>query len=111
MTITLTPELEEVIRERVKSGAYKSASDVIKTSLRLLRAQEQGEDALRRELMRGVEDVENGRYTSFGGLARPVIVVEDLAAAYALMAADEAREAEAREWSDALVGDMADDGH
>jgi hypothetical protein len=32
-----------------------------------------------------------------------------LAESYAAMAADEAREAEAMEWSEALVGDVADE--
>lgn len=35
-------------------------------------------------------------------LVRPHVIEEDLADAYAQMAADEAREAEAREWSDTL---------
>lgn len=33
----------------------------------------------------------------------------DLAAGYAAMAADEAREREAHEWAEGLVGDIADD--
>ncbi len=42
-------------------------------------------------------------------LARPHVVKADLEAAYREMAADEAREAEAEEWAEALVGDVADD--
>jgi hypothetical protein len=42
-------------------------------------------------------------------LARPHVVGQDLSAGYAAMAADEAREAEAEAWSDALVGDVADE--
>ncbi len=42
-------------------------------------------------------------------LARPHVVKADLEAGYREMAADEAREAEAREWSEALIGDVADD--
>jgi len=34
---------------------------------------------------------------------------EDLAAAYAAMAADEIREAEALEWANALISDVADE--
>jgi predicted CopG family antitoxin len=40
-------------------------------------------------------------------LARPHVVPADLNAAYQEMAADEAREREALEWSEALVGDIA----
>ncbi len=40
-------------------------------------------------------------------LARPHVVPPDLAAGYAAMAADEAREAEADAWSEALIADTA----
>lgn len=41
-------------------------------------------------------------------LARPHVVCDQLEAGYRAMAADEAREAEAAEWSEGLVGDVAD---
>lgn len=41
-------------------------------------------------------------------LARPYVTEEDLAAAYRHMAADEEREREADEWSEALIGDVGD---
>ena len=41
-------------------------------------------------------------------LARPHVLSSDLVAAYREMAADEKREAEAAEWSEALVGDAVD---
>ncbi|HET6263144.1 MAG TPA: addiction module antitoxin [Chloroflexia bacterium] len=40
-------------------------------------------------------------------LVRPHVVGVDLDAAYSLMAQDEAREAEALEWAEATVGDIA----
>ena len=64
MTITLTDELEELINEKVRSGEYKSADEVVMESLRLLKAKEEGMDALRREIMRGVEDVGQKRFTT-----------------------------------------------
>jgi hypothetical protein len=42
-------------------------------------------------------------------LVRPHVVSENLSAAYAEMAADEARETEADAWSDALLGDVSDE--
>ncbi len=39
-------------------------------------------------------------------LARPHVLGQDLAAGYAAMAADEAREAEAEDWSETLIGDL-----
>lgn len=41
-------------------------------------------------------------------LARPHVAQDDLAEAYRAMAADAARESEALEWSNALVGDVND---
>ena len=42
-------------------------------------------------------------------LARPHVLDEELEAAYAEMAAEEVREAEAREWVENLAGDVADE--
>jgi predicted CopG family antitoxin len=64
------------------------------------------------------EDVYDGLYRVVGPrrisqfieeLVRPHVVEDDLSAAYADMAADEARESEALEWSDALLLDGADE--
>jgi antitoxin ParD1/3/4 len=64
MTITLTNDLEELINEKVNSGAYESADEVIRASLRLLKAREDGIDALRKEILLGVEDIQHGRFTT-----------------------------------------------
>jgi antitoxin ParD1/3/4 len=69
MTITLTAELEEFINAKVRSGAYKSADEVVVESLRLLKAKEDGTEALRREVMRGVEDIEQKRFTTYATAA------------------------------------------
>ena len=42
-------------------------------------------------------------------LVRPHVTPQDLAAAYREMAADEAREAEAHEWAEATLRDVADE--
>lgn len=42
-------------------------------------------------------------------LARPHVTCEGLATAYAAMAADENREAEAAEWTESLIADVADE--
>jgi antitoxin ParD1/3/4 len=36
MNVNLTPELEELVHNRVKSGRYNSASEVVREALRLL---------------------------------------------------------------------------
>lgn len=42
-------------------------------------------------------------------LVRPHVLEKDLEAAYQRMAEDEAREAEALEWSEGLIGDVSDE--
>jgi len=43
------------------------------------------------------------------GLVRPHVMSQDLDLAYREMAREESREAEALEWSEATVGDVADE--
>jgi predicted CopG family antitoxin len=51
-----------------------------------------------------------GRISRFlENLARPHVVSPDLEAAYQEMAGDEVREAEADEWAEGVIGDVADD--
>lgn len=63
MTITLTNEIEELLNEQVKSGAYRSAEEVILLSLRLFKEQQQKLAELRRAMQDAREDIEQGRYT------------------------------------------------
>ena len=63
------------------------------------------------------EDVYDGLHKVIGrrhisqfieDLVRPHVIGSDLEAGYQAMAADEAREAEALQWSEATIGDLAD---
>ncbi len=67
MNVSLTPELETLVNEKVKSGNYNSASEVVREALRLLKEQDQlkelRREELRKEVMKGVEDIRAGRYT------------------------------------------------
>ena len=69
MNVSLTPELENLVNEKVKSGLYNSASKVIRESLRLLKEQdllkEIRRNELRREIMLGVEQIRNGESTTY----------------------------------------------
>lgn len=64
------------------------------------------------------EDVYKGLHAVVGrrrisrfieSLVRPHVISRHLDAAYRAMASDEAREAEAQEWAEATVGDVADE--
>lgn len=69
MNVSLTPELENLVNEKVKSGLYNSASEVIRESLRLLQEQDMLKEIrrneLRREIMIGVEQIRTGEYTDY----------------------------------------------
>lgn len=69
MNVSLTPELENLVQEKVKSGNYNSASEVIREALRLLKEQDQlreiRREEVRREVMKGVEQIKNGEFTTY----------------------------------------------
>jgi antitoxin ParD1/3/4 len=65
MNISLTPELERLVDERVKSGRYASASEVIREGLRLLEEQEELKQRrladVRQRIDRGVDQLDKGK--------------------------------------------------
>ena len=63
MIISLPTEIEKIVAEKINSGAYQSADEVTSKSVRLLDAKEKGTKALRREIMRGFEDIQQERFT------------------------------------------------
>ena len=68
MNISLTPELEHLIDERVKSGLYNSASEVVREALRLLMERDQLKqmklDELRRQIQIGMDASKRGEVIS-----------------------------------------------
>jgi antitoxin ParD1/3/4 len=62
MVVTLSPELEDLIREKVASGDYRDEGDVIRRALLLLDEQERF-DALEAALDEGEADLREGRVT------------------------------------------------
>ena len=66
MNISLTPQLKALVDQKVASGRYNSASEVIREALRALEDQDRLREQLRlRELRRdldlGLEDLKHGR--------------------------------------------------
>ncbi len=55
MQIVLTPEMERLIDDKVRSGDYSSASEVVEAALRLLQQEEEDLEELRREVQLGIE--------------------------------------------------------
>jgi antitoxin ParD1/3/4 len=61
MNVSLTPELEQYVQEKVSSGLYYSASEVIREGLRLLRERELQQtrlQELRQEIQVGLDSGE-----------------------------------------------------
>lgn len=67
MNVSLTPEFEKLVHEKVSSGMYPTVSDVIKEGLRLLRDRDQDFETLRRDIEAGFEAVRRGEYTEYDG--------------------------------------------
>ena len=71
MNVSLTAELEQLVDEKVASGMYHSASEVIREGLRLLKERDELRrvqmDEVRRDVMLGVEQVRAGRGKKYAG--------------------------------------------
>lgn len=65
MKISLNPELEQLVTDKVNTGMYQTASDVIREGLRLLQERDERLQALRQGVGAGLEAVERGEYTDF----------------------------------------------
>jgi antitoxin ParD1/3/4 len=64
MNVSLTPELEAMIHERVATGRYNNASEVVRDALRHLEEFERKEH-LRSLLAEGLEEAQRGELIDF----------------------------------------------
>jgi antitoxin ParD1/3/4 len=64
MNVSLTPELDQFVQNKITSGLYKSASEVVREGLRLLHARDKLKDkqleALKTDIHKGVASLEAG---------------------------------------------------
>jgi antitoxin ParD1/3/4 len=64
MNVSLTPELEQLVRQKVESGRYLSASEVVREGLRLLEERDRLYKArlaeLQKEITLGIESSDRG---------------------------------------------------
>ena len=61
MNVSLTPELERIVREKVESGLYNNASEVIREALRETFGREQERDRVLREAAVGYAQLQAGK--------------------------------------------------
>jgi antitoxin ParD1/3/4 len=62
MNVNLSPQLEDMVRQKVASGLYTSASEVVREALRMMEAQDQLRAAkleqLRQDIREGLDSGE-----------------------------------------------------
>jgi antitoxin ParD1/3/4 len=65
LNVSLTPELEQMIQKKVRSGMYQTASEVVRESLRLLKGrdemQQQRMAELRADIAVGLRELDAGQ--------------------------------------------------
>lgn len=66
LNINLTPQLEEMVRQKVTSGLYTSASEVVREALRLMEEKDQMRAAKLEQLRNDIrEGVNSGPVTTW----------------------------------------------
>lgn len=69
MNISLTPEMDDWIAQKLGSGMYKSSSEIIREGLRLLKLKEEQRagmvEDLRNELLIGIKQLDAGNASTF----------------------------------------------
>jgi len=67
MNVSLTPELEQLVHLKVKTGRYTSASEVIREALRLLEERDElqvlHKDEIRKKIAEGMASFRAGKGT------------------------------------------------
>ena len=87
MNVSVTDHLAKFVRDRVKSGRYNNASEVVRDALRRMEEEEQRAlrvaaptvedvitdftaietEAIRRRVLEGIAEIDRGEYTEFEG--------------------------------------------
>jgi antitoxin ParD1/3/4 len=60
MNVSLTPELERLVNDKVESGLYQTASEVVREALRLLKERDQAREQLRADVQAGFDELSRG---------------------------------------------------
>jgi antitoxin ParD1/3/4 len=65
MNVSLTPELERVVHDKVASGLYQTASEVVREALRLLKERDEARERLRAHVQAGFDQLGRGEGRSY----------------------------------------------
>jgi antitoxin ParD1/3/4 len=68
MNVSLTPQLESFVKQKVLSGKYNSTSEVMREALRLLQEQDELKSlklqTLQKDLLKGANELDQGMFSS-----------------------------------------------
>ena len=65
MNVSLTPELEQFVNDKVKSGFYQTASEVVREALRLLNERDRERTLLHEHVQAGFDQLARGQGRSY----------------------------------------------
>ena len=65
MNVSLNPQFEKLVKQKVQSGEYASESEVIQEALRLLEQRDKKLIELRSDIQIGLDQLERGEYTTY----------------------------------------------
>ena len=66
MNVSLTPELERLVNEKVESGLYQTASEVVREALRLLKERDLARESLRADVQAGFSQLMRDQGIAYG---------------------------------------------
>ena len=61
MSITLSPEIEARIEQKVRSGHYQSPNELIQSALEAMEQYEKATQALKASLQQGLDELQTGK--------------------------------------------------
>lgn len=61
MDVSLTPELEQMVQTKVRTGRYNSASEVVREELQLMVKRDQVKADLREKIAEGIAELRQGK--------------------------------------------------
>jgi antitoxin ParD1/3/4 len=66
MNVSLTPELKRLVNEKLKTGMYQTASEVVREGLRLLKDRDERHAQRRAQVRAGLDAIERGEFETYG---------------------------------------------
>jgi antitoxin ParD1/3/4 len=80
LNVSLTPELDRFVQERVATGRYQTASEVVREGLRLLENQERDRElaftALKAKLARGAAQADRGEFVEADEVVKKIAALK-----------------------------------